>query len=1275
MTALVDVSPGLALSKLRHRLKEIEQIGDISLRIIEYRRLFEAFPGASLAAFNLAVDLWNNGQHNEARDAARRAVAIAPELLYRLPFDLAALLREERTTDNPFERLGQTVAGFRITHCIAEDPRTLLYQVERGLEHGYLRVLRRVLSQDSSIATQFLASASMLERISHPALVAIAQTGTLSDGCAYIAMRPEPGELLSERIRRDELLAPLAPALCKVADALATLHAQRVCYLGIQPERLQSSIGGAPMLQLLDSEQARDRPSQLPPVIAEGALRHRIDPVLFTAPELFGGQAEVGPAADVYGLGVLAYFMLCEHPPFQGERQSEVVAAHRNQPVPPLRTVAPEVPGELARLVEAMLDKDPGRRPAMARIAGDLTRLFAAPAVREVPAPAPSGDPEQLGDYRLVRKLAEGPTGQVFEAYNDRLKRRDAIKLIRPELSRTEEQEERFLREIQAANQLGHPGIVAVIQHARAASGQLYTVMEYFPGGNLRDRIARGALPAVQVQQLALHIAQALAAAHEHGVIHGDLRPENVLVVADPHVPGGERTKLLDFGTVHLLPQGGPAGAPSPYAAPEQLRDVRAAVAKSDVLALGVMMSEMLAGGWPGPAAMPAGCPKRLWALIQRMRDPDPNMRPSMQYLTGELTARPPPPPWRWIAAAAAISGLVAIALIVKTCATPELYALTVASSGAGVVTGVGCGTSCDAEHEDGTVVVLTATPTGTAIFGGWTGCDETSGTTCTITMNAAKTAVALFLETYPLAVATTGSGTVSGGGLSCGRECSKSYPKGTVVTLTAGATSPAVFGRWTGCEPANEPTCKVTINEATHVTASFIVTPPPPELVDVTGTVATTYTTDRGDIRVPQDLTRLPIEALVLDGDRFTHIAGSSPKPGSFEIAKVPPGTRYLRVGNIYLVTQATQRVDLGSVELGRDGRVIVPAQAAEIHFKLTGLEPVEADDYFQIVSPDVKLFYQWKAFAGQRDLEQGVTFNTLIEAARNDRVFVTQLATRTSATGAGYWALSRAYAAPPFSSMVGKVSLGPASMTAPPEVTRTLRWLRAGFDQVPVVHPAARLVEDWLFVSAYPLHPTVMPDGITPDLMMARRTDIGGDVSFGEVTFGNPFPRTWTLWVMHRGQFEVLFDVPGAGKVAVPAIALQWEPLVAEGAVQEVKPRVAPIQRPSIGNADARVDRTAVGTTPVLSWEAPRVGAPIGYCVEVLELATGGGKPVVRLVASLYTVQRSLRLPDGLLSRGKQYTARISALAAPGDLSIRPLKLGRPFSRADALTARFSP
>jgi alpha-tubulin suppressor-like RCC1 family protein len=163
------------------------------------------------------------------------------------------------------------------------------------------------------------------------------------------------------------------------------------------------------------------------------------------------------------------------------------------------------------------------------------------------------------------------------------------------------------------------------------------------------------------------------------------------------------------------------------------------------------------------------------------------------------------------------------------------LLAVTPAGAGFGSVTsspsGITCGLNCSAGFDSGTVVTLTATPSANSIVAGWIGCDSTTATTCTVTMNGARSVTAVFdLKRFTLSVDRTGVGkdlgtvTSSPDGINCGTTCSAVYTIGTVVTLTA---SPSILlSGWTGCDTVNGATCTVTMGSAKSVSARFVTLP-----------------------------------------------------------------------------------------------------------------------------------------------------------------------------------------------------------------------------------------------------------------------------------------------------------------------------------------------------------------------------------------------------------------------------------------------------------------
>ncbi|HTM22799.1 MAG TPA: choice-of-anchor D domain-containing protein, partial [Kofleriaceae bacterium] len=162
-----------------------------------------------------------------------------------------------------------------------------------------------------------------------------------------------------------------------------------------------------------------------------------------------------------------------------------------------------------------------------------------------------------------------------------------------------------------------------------------------------------------------------------------------------------------------------------------------------------------------------------------------------------------------------------------------ESYGVTVSKTGAGGGTissapaGISCGADCTESWSYGASVVLTAVPAAGSSFSGWSGCDSASGTTCTLTITAARTVAADFdLQSFTLSAAHTGTGTgtitSNPGGITCGGDCSESYLYGTTVTLTAGSGAGSAFTGWTGCDTTAGSTCTVTVNGAESVSAAF---------------------------------------------------------------------------------------------------------------------------------------------------------------------------------------------------------------------------------------------------------------------------------------------------------------------------------------------------------------------------------------------------------------------------------------------------------------------
>src|ERR1700734_719285 len=205
------------------------------------------------------------------------------------------------------------------------------------------------------------------------------------------------------------------------------------------------------------------------------------------------------------------------------------------------------------------------------------------------------------GRYRLEARAGGGGTGIVYRARHVLIDRVVALKLIRPDLRGETHRRAWMLREARAANRVDHAPIIDIHDIGETEEGELYLVMEYLVGTSLSSELARGPMPLARSVDILEQMCAALARAHDLGVVHRDLKSDNILLTTR----GGRKdfVKILDFGLAHLAmdprlaPKGAVFGTPE-YMSPEQARGEEA-TPQADLYALGVLFFEMLTGQLP----------------------------------------------------------------------------------------------------------------------------------------------------------------------------------------------------------------------------------------------------------------------------------------------------------------------------------------------------------------------------------------------------------------------------------------------------------------------------------------------------------------------------------------------------------------------------------------------------------------------------------------------------------------------------------------------------
>jgi serine/threonine-protein kinase len=249
--------------------------------------------------------------------------------------------------------------------------------------------------------------------------------------------------------------------------------------------------------------------------------------------------------------------------------------------------------------------------------------------------------------FRVVRMVAQGAMGSVYEGVQLPVMRPVAIKVIRDELGRDAATRHRFLREAQLLTRIAHPNIVDVIDFGETADGHLYLVMELLRGQTLDFALAlAGRFSVRRACEIGLQLSSALVTAHAYGVVHRDLKPANVILLTEL----GDYVKMLDFGLAKTIDaasevtvMGAVLGTPL-YMAPEAIMN-NASDPRSDLYALGCILHELLAGAPPfsgessalvlarqledEPPPLPDDVPETLRALVVSLLAKDRWQRPA----------------------------------------------------------------------------------------------------------------------------------------------------------------------------------------------------------------------------------------------------------------------------------------------------------------------------------------------------------------------------------------------------------------------------------------------------------------------------------------------------------------------------------------------------------------------------------------------------------------------------------------------------------------------
>ncbi len=441
----------------------------------------------------------------------------------------------------------------------------------RNLDSGanaLVRVFHGTLWRRPDARGHFVDRAQALRAVQHPHLARQIEAGCLPDGRPFVVSEYLEGEDLATHLRRAGPLTPdqvalLVPGLC---SALSELRSAGILVHALPTDQV-FLVGGL----------SRYAPKLVGPGLAD-------EP---------GTEDDGDSRADVLAVGRLMQEALGGGP----GGWLEPIIRRCLESVPTDRFADPSA------LARALDGAQPRTQELRSRPSGATPLLLVEEAVRE-------REGDLLGQYQLERLLGEGSMGRVFLARHVTLGRPAAIKLLRAEHAQNQNLIQRFFHEARAVNQINHEHIVEIqdFVHEPGPSGRtrVYCVMEMLDGHSVTEVLASERLSVARAVDISRQVARALGAAHQVGVVHRDVKPDNLFLVRR----GAERdfVKVLDFGVAKLMTpigdlpltstvEGTIVGTPA-YMAPEQANGL-GADARTDQYALGCVLYEMLAGHPP----------------------------------------------------------------------------------------------------------------------------------------------------------------------------------------------------------------------------------------------------------------------------------------------------------------------------------------------------------------------------------------------------------------------------------------------------------------------------------------------------------------------------------------------------------------------------------------------------------------------------------------------------------------------------------------------------
>jgi len=431
----------------------------------------------------------------------------------------------------------------------------------------------------------------------------------------------------------------------------------------------------------------------------------------------------------------------------------------------------------------------------------------------------------------------------------------------------------------------------------------------------------------------------------------------------------------------------------------------------------------------------------------------------------------------------------------------------------------------------------------------------------------------------------------------------------------------------------------------------------------------------------VPLDLSIRTVAAYIPTGGTYSEIDGVGNSDGTFSISGVPKGFYLLRLGGQYLWTSNTKvNADYFS---GSRSTATPPVNETTLTLSFANLNPWQETDFFELSDPRASAFALFTTADGAAAMTGTFPYTSnLNDSTQGDKTYIQQLITQ-SVGGFAFAATGRYFKPRDFvQSDGGDTALSGTLETVVQD--RTFRANIRGADLAALavaVNPRAVLTDTSVALDPYQGSLakgfiTASPDLVAYSLGTGETPMLTVNQDFGDVPYGNPFPKNWPLFSVYQYLTETNYLLPGTTNPVSILCYLNGNTTILPSESNPIAALIGPVTNPTVGGFNFFANETGMGLTPVVAWTPPSAGTAHLYGVYVYELDSDGDNTVYTQIARLLTQNMSITIPPGLLNPGVAYVFLIRAWYRPGvDIPHTPYALGPIGANADVLSGLMYP